>query len=138
MSGFEIIGVVLGTIPIAVSLAEEFRKAIQSWRKYDREIKSLIRRLKTEHNLLQSYCEKLLIGIVSHTEIEPMIQEPFGPLWKERRINSMARQRLWKSYDIFEDTVRGMKEAGEELTKKLEFNSNLQVRALLQLMFIGS
>ncbi|RYP79085.1 hypothetical protein DL771_000063 [Monosporascus sp. 5C6A] len=128
MTGFEIIGIVLGTIPIAVSLAEEYRKAIQAWRKYDREVKRLILRLKTEQNLLQSHCEKLLSGIVNHAEIEPMIHEPFGPLWKEQRINGMARQRLWKSYVIFEETVWGMQEAAEKLTKKLEFSSSLQTR----------
>lgn len=129
MSGFEIAGIILGTIPVAISLAQEYRKAIHSWRKYDREVKSLILRLKTEGNILETHCEKLLNGIVSHAEIQPMIREPFGPLWKETHINDMARQRLWESYDAFEETVSGMQEAAEELTNKLRVNSSSQVCA---------
>ncbi|KAJ4176730.1 hypothetical protein NW759_017507, partial [Fusarium solani] len=65
MSGFEIAGIVLGSIPLVISTLENYSaglSTLQAMRKYRRELQSLIRDLETERIKLQNVCEKLLIA----------------------------------------------------------------------------
>ncbi|KAK8091752.1 hypothetical protein PG997_002113 [Apiospora hydei] len=118
MSGIEVVGLVLGTIPLILTAIEKY-KAVQSWRKYSRELNSLRRSLSAELIILEGTCEKLLTGLVAETDIENMIREPFGSLWKDERINGIIRRRLWKAYGSFEGTIEDMNEAVEQLSAKL-------------------
>ncbi|KAM0549446.1 hypothetical protein ACHAPJ_009432 [Fusarium lateritium] len=127
MSGFEVAGIVLGSIPIVVSALEFYMKGLgtlQNFRSYKRIIKSLILVLKTEHVNLQNICEKLLVGIAPQTRIEEMIRDPFGDLWKETEIFNKLRLRLWSSLQVFDERVQDMREAIEEMMEKLDCGPN--------------
>ncbi|KAK8057448.1 hypothetical protein PG996_011385 [Apiospora saccharicola] len=128
MSGFEVVGIVLGTIPLIISAIEKY-KAVGSPRKYARELNSLRRSLAAELEIFEGICEKLLTGMVADTDIENMIREPFGSLWQDEEINKRIRLRLWKSYISFEGTVQDMVEALDQLSTKL---GSLQVCSSLQ------
>ncbi|KAL7759374.1 hypothetical protein ACKLNR_009464 [Fusarium oxysporum f. sp. zingiberi] len=122
MSGFEVAGIVLGSIPIVVSALQCYMNGLgtlQNFRSYRRILKSLILTLKTEHVNLQNICEKLLIGIAPQTRIEKMIRDPFGDLWREEEIFNKLRLRLWSSLQVFDDRVQDMREAIEEMMEKL-------------------
>lgn len=111
MSGFEVVGVVLGTLPLAISALEHYRdglRVIQRWRRYERELQSLIRNLETERAKLQNVCEMLLTGLVSHSRIEAMVDDPLGSLWLEEGILKKVRVRLWRSWDVFEKNLQDM------------------------------
>ncbi|KAK3685900.1 hypothetical protein B0T22DRAFT_443022 [Podospora appendiculata] len=87
MSGFEIAGAVLGSLPIIVSGLQfymEGASTIGKLRIYKRELERLILSIETEHVMLQDICEKLLLGIAPQTQIEEMIDDPFGALWKQQ------------------------------------------------------
>ncbi|KAK8022535.1 hypothetical protein PG993_013302 [Apiospora rasikravindrae] len=118
MSGIEVVGLVLGTIPLILTAIEKY-KSVQSWRKYSRELNSLRRSLSAELIILEGTCEKLLTGLVAETDIENMIRKPFGSLWKDERIHRIIRRRLWKAYGSFEGTVEDINEAVEQLSAKL-------------------
>ncbi|KAK8015819.1 hypothetical protein PG991_008707 [Apiospora marii] len=125
MSGFEVVGIVLGTIPLIITAIEKY-KAVGSPRKYARELNSLRRALSAELEIFEGICERLLTGIVVDTDIENMIREPFGPLWQDEEINRRIHLRLWKSYTSFEGTVKDMVEALDQLNTKL---SSLQAKS---------
>jgi hypothetical protein len=131
MSGFEIAGVVLGSVPIIVAALQFYMKGastIQKWKFYTRELKCLIRNLETEKVKLQNVCEKLLVGIAPTTQIEEMIDDPFGPLWQDREIFGKVRLRLWRSFKIFEETIKDMNEVVEEIKEKLNIGPEGKVR----------
>ncbi|KAG5755256.1 hypothetical protein H9Q69_005509 [Fusarium xylarioides] len=122
MSGFEVAGIVLGSIPIVVSALQCYMNCLgtlQNFRSYKRILKSLILSLKTEHLSLRDICEKLLTGIAPQTRIEEMIRDPFGDLWREEEIFNKLRLRLWSSLQVFDDRVQDMREAIEEMMEKL-------------------
>ncbi|KAK0744889.1 hypothetical protein B0T21DRAFT_94730 [Apiosordaria backusii] len=82
MSGFEVAGIVLGSVPIVVSALQLYVKGastINRLRFATKELKSLTRNLQTEHIKLQNVYEKLLADIVPESQIEAMINNPFGP-----------------------------------------------------------
>ncbi|KAF4450947.1 hypothetical protein F53441_6008 [Fusarium austroafricanum] len=134
MSGFEVAGIVLGSIPIVVSALECYMKGLgtlQNFRSYKRILKGLILTLKTEHVQLQNICEKLLIGIAPQARIEEMIRDPFGDLWREKEIFNKLRLRLWNSLQVFDARVQDMKEAIEEMMKKLNIGTGANVGSCL-------
>lgn len=133
MSGFEVAGLVLGALPIIISALESYEKsagAIQRWRSYQRELRTLARGLETERVNLQNVFERLLIRIADAPDIEKMIENPFGPLWKEEHnpeVYHKIRQRLWRSARVFEGNVNEIHKALEELQEKLNIGADGQV-----------
>lgn len=111
MSGFEVVGVVLGAIPLVIEIVRE----CQSTTNYRREWKTLKRRLETEYLILQDTCEKPLISIVPFHKIASFLKDPFGSLWKTKEAQASLRRRLWNSYRLFEETVQEMKQAITQL-----------------------
>ncbi|KAE9571649.1 hypothetical protein CGCF415_v006613 [Colletotrichum fructicola] len=131
MSGFEVAGVVLGTIPLVISALEHYKQGIstiRTWRNYNRELRILILSLETERVRFQDVCEKLLVGLVSPCQIESMVEDPFGPAWQEDVIQAKIKARLWRSFSIFEDIVTDMEEATKEMMKKLDLQPDGKIK----------
>ncbi|KAI0153513.1 hypothetical protein BJ166DRAFT_358957 [Pestalotiopsis sp. NC0098] len=125
MSGFEVVGVVLGTIPVVLAIIEKY----QSTRKSKSERDTLRRSLNTEHTTLQNTCEKLLVNIAPAGKIDAFLNDPFGPLWKTQEAHDSVRLRLWKSYDEFEETVRELKDAIDQLGQELGLDDPAQLQS---------
>ncbi|KAI1069123.1 hypothetical protein LB507_006312 [Fusarium sp. FIESC RH6] len=122
MSGFEVAGIVLGSIPLVISTLEHYKNGVsifQRYRKWDREIRRLIMNLETEKVRLQNVCEKLLDGIVPPSQIDAMVRDPGGDLWIKKETQKAIRARLWNSFDVFEKALRNIQSATEEMYEKL-------------------
>lgn len=125
MSGLEVVGVVLGTLPLAIKALQAYRDVLSSVRNGKRDLICLVRILETEQLLLQNTCESLLVGIVPPLMIDTMIDDPFGPGWK--KFDNELRLRLWRSYEKFEEHVAEMGVAVSELKGKLNIGEDGQV-----------
>ncbi|KAK4040938.1 hypothetical protein C8A01DRAFT_15233 [Parachaetomium inaequale] len=138
MSGFEIAGVVLGSIPLLISALEHYGEGIstiQRWRKYQRERQSLIRNLQTEQVKLQNVFEKLLVGLVPASDIEVMIENPRGPLWRQEAIERKIRARLWMSWTVFDDTIEDIRIAIDEMQREIDSQRDGNVSELRRGIF---
>ncbi|PNP86064.1 hypothetical protein FNYG_01120 [Fusarium nygamai] len=127
MSGFEVAGIVLGSIPMVVSALECYMNGLNTLQKFrcsKRILKTLILNLNTEHKILQNTCEKLLTGIAPQTHIDEMIREPFGVLWRKEEVFNGLRLRLWSSLQVFHDQIQNIREAIEELMEKLNIGKD--------------
>ncbi|CZR47371.1 uncharacterized protein FPRO_08745 [Fusarium proliferatum ET1] len=122
MSGFEIAGIVLGTLPLVVTALEAYSNLLRDWGKAPAELRSLNRQLSTERVRLCNVCEQLISDVVSHRDIEPMLQDPFGPLWQAKETNDRIHRRLWDSYGPFEDTIKEVEEALQSVTMRLRID----------------
>ncbi|KAK9426369.1 hypothetical protein SUNI508_02810 [Seiridium unicorne] len=103
MSEFE---VVLGRITLVTGGLEQYKDGVQSirvWRKYTREFS-------------RTLLEDLGLG----SNIDAMLQEPFGPVWNEQEKRDELKRRLHRDYDVFHDTVNEMAEAIQEFNKRLD------------------
>lgn len=84
MSWLEAVSVVLGGIPLIISALEHYGdgvSAVQRWRKYKRELKSIARSLKTERVRIHNICENLLVSLVLPSQTQSMTHKPLGILW---------------------------------------------------------
>ncbi|KAI3316709.1 hypothetical protein HD806DRAFT_517006 [Xylariaceae sp. AK1471] len=130
MSGIEVVGIVLGTIPLVISALEHYqngRKAVSTWRRHLRVTQSLMRNLKTEHGKLYNTCETLLGGIVPSAMLLPMLKEPFGTLWQDEDVKERIERRLDHMYAVFEDNVKDMLATMEELKSSLGLGAHTEV-----------
>lgn len=133
MSGFEVAGIVLGSIPIVISALEYYMKSLsklQDFRGYRRILERLIMSLQTDHVRLQTVYEKLLNGIAPQIHIEEMIRNPFSDRWKEAGIFDKLRLRLWNALPIFDMRVRDIRRAIEEMKEKLNIEPGSKVRVI--------
>lgn len=121
----EAAGLVLGVIPIAIQALETYRNILSAMKNARRDLEYLIRDLRTEQQILQNTCETLLKGIVPDSVLDDMIEDPFGPAWKQ--YNDEVRLRLWRSVDIFQERITEMKQAAIDIQKKLAIDLNGKV-----------
>lgn len=138
MSGFEVAGVVLGAVPLLISALEHYSDGLSTlkrWRRYEHELRSLVRNLDTERVKLQNVGEKLLVGIVPESHIEAMIKDPQGNLWREEKTQKKIRSRLWEGYELFEDTIVDIKKAVDEMKERIENQSGKKASTLKRMMF---
>ncbi|KAK4162356.1 hypothetical protein QBC43DRAFT_356135 [Cladorrhinum sp. PSN259] len=119
MSGFEVAGVVLGSLPLVISAVEAYMNFLKDWAS---ELRSIHRDLKTERTRLYNVCEQLLLDIVPAWNIEPMLQDPMGPLWQIKEANDKIRRVLCNSYGPFEVTVAEVKDAIDNLAQRLKID----------------
>ncbi|KAF4979957.1 hypothetical protein FZEAL_3943 [Fusarium zealandicum] len=122
MSGFEVAGIVLGSIPLIIEALEAYSKFLQDWGRAPSELRSLKRQLTTERAKLYNICEQLISDVVAQNEIEPMLENPFGPLWQAQEVNNRVRQRLWGAYTEFEATLLEVQETLNVLTQRLNIH----------------
>ncbi|KAF3000013.1 hypothetical protein E8E14_003939 [Neopestalotiopsis sp. 37M] len=116
MSGFEVIGVVLGAFSLVLEAVKTYHSATQD----NHDLKRIRQWVKTERLFLQNTCEKLLVSIVPNEKIAGYLEDPFGPLWKTGEAQALLRLRLWTSYELFEETVQEMRRALNALKRELE------------------
>ncbi|KAK5626598.1 hypothetical protein RRF57_002313 [Xylaria bambusicola] len=138
MSGFELAGLILGAVPLLISALEHYGDGLSTlkrWRRYEHELRSLVRNLDTERVKLQNVCEKLLVGIVPESQIETMIKDPRGNLWREEKIQKKIQSRLWEGYRLFEDTVADIKKAVEEMEERIKNQSRKKASTLKRTIF---
>ncbi|KAI1260970.1 hypothetical protein F5Y18DRAFT_219260 [Xylariaceae sp. FL1019] len=133
MSGLEVVGVVLGSIPLIISALENYQSGadrIAKFRNYEEVLQRYAIRLETEQTLLKDTCESLLSGVVSTHSVEQMIAAPFGPLWKDDSLKDQLHLRLDTSFDIFEKNFKQLYLATEELRKEMTIAPEEQVGSL--------
>lgn len=122
MSGLEIAGVVLGSLPLIISALEHYANGINTTKRYWRyksEIRSLILQVKTERGIFLNTIEQLLNGIVRIEQMETFLSSPRGDIWRDDDVNSKLKDRLRGAYEVYRDNVEGMKTSLQAIMEKL-------------------
>ncbi|ERF69948.1 hypothetical protein EPUS_05492 [Endocarpon pusillum Z07020] len=127
MSGMEIAGLVLASIPLVVTALEHYSDGMSTferWWRYKREVNRVVRLLVAEQALFQGTCEKLLNAVVTPTELERLIELPGGAQWKDSNLDESLRRHLGRSYDSYMSCVEDMDAALKDLEARLELDVN--------------
>ena len=79
MSGFEIVGVVLGVLPLIISAIEDYEKIIDpvvTFRKYSKALQTFTTELNVQRDIFQNECIWILSRFVNGHELEDMLKDP--------------------------------------------------------------
>ncbi|KAF2492766.1 hypothetical protein BU16DRAFT_592578 [Lophium mytilinum] len=109
MSGLEIVGVILGTLPLVVSAVEQYANGVYTTKRifdYDKQAKRAFTRFRTEQAVCKNQLLQLLpsgsTGIVGIRSQSEGIED----LWKNPDIGHAIRTRLKGNYAIFVDMAQ--------------------------------
>jgi hypothetical protein len=108
MSGLEVVGLVLGAIPLLISGLEHYAEGVQTIRRligYKWELKSLINSLRTEDSIFENTCETLLDGLAHPSKIESLLKDPGGDELRTPDLSRKLENRLGDAYAIFFENV---------------------------------
>jgi hypothetical protein len=133
MSGFEVTGVVLGSIPLVISALEHYAQGVSSIKrmiKYRWELKELIIALQTQYGIYRNTCEQLLDGLVSAPMLEELVKDSDSPLWQDPSLNEKLRERLNTSYDNYLMLLKSLDATIEEFKRRLDLGKDGKVRRL--------
>ena len=122
MSGFEIVGVILGALPLVISALEHYAQGVSTAKRfwqYKLELKSLLRQIKTENAIFINTCEALLTGIVRVDQMMLFLKNPGGQIWRDPKIEKKLEERLKGAYEGYAETVVDMKVVLEKFMEKL-------------------
>jgi hypothetical protein len=108
MSGLEIVGVILGVIPILQLGLDQFHgERFRALVKYQQTIRSIYRKLELEHAQLHSTCEKLLSPVADEDRVAELLAKPKGSLWKDIDLEEKLMDHLGqKKYELFITTIK--------------------------------
>ena len=135
MSGVEIAGLLLGSFPLLISALEHYRETaevLEDWWQIKKEYKKCKNEIKLQELAFESNLERFLLPLlVDDDQIELLIAEPGGTLWKDHALEITLRSRLPKSYDLFLDIIRDIQDIMNGLRAelglgKVDFQKGLQ------------
>lgn len=127
MSGIEIAGLVLGSIPLVISGLEHYAEGVRTIRKFrqsTREFVRLKRILETENDIFLNSIEILLKDDVSDQVLAAMLNDVNGSSkWKDPMLDECLQTRLGRSYNTYFAAVKSLAQAVTDLHLELKLNA---------------
>jgi len=105
MSGLELVGVVLGAIPLLIAAIENYENIIGpvvSYRKYSVVLKTFLTELQVQRDIFQNECIWILSPVAEAHELQDMLDDPSHHLRQKLRtdnnVTNTVRLRFGPSY----------------------------------------
>lgn len=122
MSGIEIVGLVLGALPIIINGIEKYSEGLSAARRLlrpGRELRNMHRATRTELQIFRNTTALLLYRIATESQADTLIQTPTSTLWKTPSFELQMRSLLGSSYftwcEVMTDISNAIKEISVEL-----------------------
>ncbi|KAK8024506.1 hypothetical protein PG993_012572 [Apiospora rasikravindrae] len=127
MSGFEVAGLVLGAIPIALELLKHYEDAAKRlgyWRKIQVEYQQCKGELELQALLFKKNLRKLLLPLdIPNAQIDALLANPNGPTWKDSSVEARLESRLQDTYRHYLEYVKRLEQTMERLKAILALDS---------------
>lgn len=123
MSGVEVAGLVLGTIPLLLASLQHYERVVGTvtiFFHFRNEISSAIRELEREHVLFEQAIHLLLAPITMDEELREMMADTNSPLWQDLDICEDMRRNLGRAYPSYLRTVQDIQNIMIDIATKLE------------------
>lgn len=131
MSGFEIAGVILGSLPLIISAMEHYKEIKGMFgraRRYQIELGRIKQDLVAESVIFRDTLEHVLHDLVAPSQYEKLLHDPSSGLWKDAALNEALKQRLDGSYTIFMDSVTSMNTTIRDFMEMLDLDDQGKIR----------
>lgn len=112
MSGIEVVGLVLGGLPLLISAAENYRKGfepLQKWYKFRPQFVTFVNAVDIQRQLFNLTLECFLRSIdIEEDEIQSFMENSRYEGWQCSNLRSRISSRLGPSLGVFMSTVQEM------------------------------
>lgn len=126
MSGIEIVGVVLGAIPLVVSGLEHYADGVRAIKVIcgaSKEFKILARKLRAEEIVYRNTLAILLDDCIGIEKQARLTQNPTGKEWYDASVIEALKSRLQESYESFVEHVKSIHSALEDFKERLHIDA---------------
>ena len=114
MSGFEVLGLILGLVPVVTGSIEHCRS-----RNDMRDLRQLERSFKTQRNIFENTIEELLSPLLSDVQLARLLEDPNNTLWQDANLSTKLEEHLGGDYESFKEIMEDVKMMIVELQKIL-------------------
>lgn len=131
MSGLEVVGVVLGGIPLLISGLDHYAEAASTIKRMltaAAHFRNLSRELRTEHQIFRDAIDRLLGDCVDHDELQVMLNNIGGDAWSRPDIDMVLQRKLCDSYGVYMETVQHINQTLCAFRQRLEIGDDGKVR----------
>jgi len=123
MSGIEVAGLVLGSIPILLAALKLGGEALGSSRRLIGH-KAVIERYQTileaEATTFQNTLILLLADVVSNLKLQSLLEDPLGPAWRDESfVTALRDKRFGDDYDVILKVMKLMDETLRKFGEKI-------------------
>lgn len=115
MSGFEIVGVILGLVPVVTGSIEHCRS-----RNDMRDLRQLERSFKTQRNIFENTIEELLSPLLSDVQLARLLEDPNNTLWQDTDLSAKLEAHLGGDYQSLKEILEDVKMMIDELQNILK------------------
>lgn len=129
MSGIEIVGVVLGTIPLIISGLEHYSKCVKLIKDTKHaavEFKAVVRKLRTEELMFRNTLQILLSECLEH-ETQKQLLDHLDQSWDSEQVKVALKQRLQTSYSLYIEHVQSIQKTLSEFMERLHLGPRGEV-----------
>lgn len=109
MSGSEVVGVVLGVLPLLISAAEHYEDVFKPFRRFKKcapELEMYQQQLKTQKMIFLNQCQLLLTALTNRESAKEMLREKDHPSWRDDALKRRIADQLGNSREACEATVQ--------------------------------
>ncbi|KAF2115033.1 hypothetical protein BDV96DRAFT_91523 [Lophiotrema nucula] len=125
MSGVEVAGIALAVLPLFISALEDYEEGldpIKSFMRWERELPKFIRKLRNQHVHFAQTMRLLLEPITTDVELDEMLDNPSGRMWKDADMSRRLEDRLQESYHAYQSTILDIEKIMKKIALKLDLD----------------
>lgn len=115
MGAFEIVGVILGLVPVVTGSIEHCRS-----RNDMRDLRQLERSFKTQRHIFENTIEELLSPLLSDVQLARLLEDPNNTLWQDTNLSDKLEAHLGEDYQLFQEILEDVKIMINELQNILK------------------
>ena len=123
MSGFEIVGVVLGAFPLLVSALEHYHdsaRVLDDWWSFTRRFQKCQNKVNFLYLDFSSLLRQMLLPLVCDgTRIEALLANPNTSLWQDPSLEAALKDQLRDTYIHYQQAIEEVNEIMQKLKHEL-------------------
>lgn len=131
MSGLEVVGVVLGALPLIISGFEHGQSLAKKWNllaNFNTENRKVWNDVKDEELMFRLQLQTLLAPLVrdgdlTKDKLETLLLDPKSDAWREADVDAALKRRLGESYDRYLGNVEEIQALAWRLLQPLACSS---------------
>ncbi|KAI4956191.1 hypothetical protein J4E91_000402 [Alternaria rosae] len=130
MSGFEVAGIILGSLPLVIVALEHYAEGlstIKSMQKYEDAFEHLHASFVTIACIYRNSCEELLSPLaLSDAQVCQLLEDHDSSSWENSDLNDALRNRLGSNFLPFKSSVKQLNKKINLFAQKLQLGDNFQ------------
>jgi hypothetical protein len=132
MSGLEIAGVVLGSVPLLISALEHYADGIRTIKSIV-AYKALVENLALDFRVVNSGyrrgCERLLVRLrIEPDDIDELLSDPKGAKWSDPELDRELQRLLKEDYVVYKRLVSRVFQRLDRFSDKLGLKDDFKVK----------